>query len=90
MASGKAAEFAHADLVEAHFYEEEDGRRHGGLITRRRALKLSGETKSGRVEEVKVVPSPMRLDWSGWLPQSSYRGYGGSLHSIYCGESESG
>ena len=60
MASGTAAEFARADLVEAFFYQDD------GI---RRSLKLSSETKSGRVEEVKVVPTPTRLTGYGGLPQ---------------------
>ena len=74
VASGKAAEFARLDLVEAYFYEEEGGRRYGGLMSRRRAMKPSGETKSGRVEEVKVVPTPTPLAGSDGLPESSNRG----------------
>ena len=46
MATGKAAEFATSDLVEAHFFVE-DGRR--------RSLVVSGETKAGRLKDVKVM-----------------------------------
>jgi len=45
VASGKAAEFARLDLVEAFSYVEEGSRR--GLV-------LSEEAKSGRIEDVKV------------------------------------
>jgi hypothetical protein len=45
VASGKAAEFAPLDLVQARVYEEDGSRR---------ALVQSGDDKPGRVEEVKV------------------------------------
>ena len=53
VASGKAAEFAPADLVEAHFYVEEGNRR---------SLVLSGEIKAGRVQDVKVLSEPVPLN----------------------------
>ena len=46
VATGKAAEFASGDLLEAHFFVEEGSRRR---------LVLSGETKAGRVDDVKVI-----------------------------------
>ena len=52
VARGKAAEFVPLDLVEAHFYVEEGGRRRSVV---------SSETKAGRVEDVKVVPEPLSL-----------------------------
>ena len=50
VASGKAAEFASKDLVEARFYVE---------AGTRRSSVLSSEVKAGRVEEVKVMPEPV-------------------------------
>ena len=52
VASGKAAEFAPLDLVQAHFYVDEGSRR---------GSEVSSETKAGRVEDVKVVPAPLSL-----------------------------
>ena len=55
VASGKAAEFAPLDLVQAHFYVEDGGRR---------GSEVSSETKAGKVEDVKVVPAPLSLSLS--------------------------